>query len=96
MLCNVGDPGGARTRDHMLKRHVLYQLSYRITVFAAGMEPFQVNIPAVIITRSTACASVAKLADAPALGAGLRKGMGVQVPPLAPSSSVYQPFTSFF
>ena len=29
-------------------------------------------------------ARVAELADAPALGAGARKGMGVQVPPLAP------------
>ncbi len=35
----------------MLKRHVLYQLSYRITVFAAGMELFQGNIPAVILTK---------------------------------------------
>ena len=25
----VGEPGGARTRDHKLKRLVLYQLSYR-------------------------------------------------------------------
>ncbi len=24
-----GEPGGARTRDHMIKSHVLYQLSYR-------------------------------------------------------------------
>ena len=28
-----GEPGGARTHDHMIKSHVLYQLSYRpITV----------------------------------------------------------------
>jgi hypothetical protein len=38
MVRDVGDPGGARTRDHMLKRHVLYQLSYRITSVYGGDE----------------------------------------------------------
>jgi hypothetical protein len=28
-LVLVGEPGGTRTRDHMIKSHVLYQLSYR-------------------------------------------------------------------
>jgi hypothetical protein len=28
-----GEPGGNRTRDHKLKRLVLYQLSYRPTAF---------------------------------------------------------------
>ena len=28
-----GEPGGARTRDHRLKRPVLYQLSYRLIYF---------------------------------------------------------------
>ncbi len=26
---NFGEPGGTRTRDPMLKRHMLYRLSYR-------------------------------------------------------------------
>jgi hypothetical protein len=30
-----GETGGARTRDHKLKRLVLYQLSYRPTISAA-------------------------------------------------------------
>ena len=29
ILRQFGEPGGARTRDHMIKSHVLYQLSYR-------------------------------------------------------------------
>lgn len=27
----IGDPGGIRTRDHLIKSQVLYQLSYRIS-----------------------------------------------------------------
>jgi hypothetical protein len=27
-----GDPGGARTRDPLIKSQMLYQLSYRITI----------------------------------------------------------------
>ncbi len=29
-----GETGGARTRDHKLKRLVLYRLSYRPTIFS--------------------------------------------------------------
>src|SRR5712692_4234371 len=28
-LWNIGEPGGARTRDHRIKSAMLYQLSYR-------------------------------------------------------------------
>jgi hypothetical protein len=94
-----GDPGGARTRDPLIKSQMLYQLSYRI-ILAGGILPIQNNtlvlrnrrVPAggangewiVIILKYRLHASVAKLADAPALGAGSRKGMEVQVLSLAP------------
>ncbi len=28
---NLGEPGGGRTRDHLIKSQVLYQLSYRLS-----------------------------------------------------------------
>ena len=37
-----GEPGGTRTRDPVLKRHMLYHLSYRpiaILELAEGFEP---------------------------------------------------------
>lgn len=46
MLCFVGDPGGARTRDPLIKSQMLYQLSYRINSRLAGRLLSQVNTPA--------------------------------------------------
>jgi hypothetical protein len=31
-LCFTGDPGGARTRDPLIKSQMLYRLSYRVSV----------------------------------------------------------------
>ncbi len=36
MLCFVGDSGGARTRDPLIKSQMLYRLSYRVIVTAMG------------------------------------------------------------
>ena len=39
------------------------------------------------LTAATGLAKVAELADAPDLGSGSRKAMGVRVPPFAPASA---------
>ena len=35
MIENIGEPGGTRTRDPLLKRQMLYRLSYRPLVLEA-------------------------------------------------------------
>ena len=36
---SFGDLAGARTQDHLLKREVLYQLSYQVIKNLAGLSP---------------------------------------------------------
>ena len=43
-----GEPGGTRTRDPLLKRQMLYRLSYRLGQFVALQERHAGGVVAVV------------------------------------------------
>ena len=57
--------------------------SQQVGVEADGARPPGAALNRATLTRAASFAKVAELADAPDLGSGSRKAMGVRVPPFA-------------
>src|SRR5438093_3995938 len=70
-------------------------LSFQLSAFSSQPSAVSCQLSAISLRcyTFTQCvpAKVAELADAPDLGSGSRKAMGVQVPPFAPASSPMDP-----
>ena len=59
-LISLGEPGGTRTHDHLIKSQVLYHLSYRLSGACVEARPRPVNSAAgdVLSTRRNAEAAL--------------------------------------